>query len=124
LRNCAGRWIPRWLALPLDGAMAASSEMVALAVGPSAWVTVPGELETRLGLAVKAAGRGRFAHVFVAGVSNDYLGYFLSAEAYDRPSYIACASVYGETGGEAMATAATALLRRLDREASARPAPR
>jgi neutral/alkaline ceramidase-like enzyme len=124
LRNCAGRWIPRWVALPLDGALATSSEMVALAVGPSAWVTVPGELETSLGLAVKAAGRGRFSHVFVAGVSNDYLGYFLSAAAYDRPSYIACASFYGETGGEAIAAAATALLRRLDREPAPRPAPR
>ena len=124
LRNCAGRWIPRWVALPLDGALATSSEMVALAVGPSAWVTVPGELETSLGLAVKAAGRGRFGHVFVAGVSNDYLGYFLSAAAYDRPSYIACASFYGETGGAAIAAAATALLRRLDREPAPRPARR
>ena len=123
VRNCLGRWVPRWISVPLDGAMPGSSELVGLVVGPSAWVTVPGELQTRLGLAVKSAGREKFEHVFVAGVSNDYLGYFLSPEAFDRPSYIACASLYGERGGEAMGAAATALLRRLGEDPAARPAP-
>jgi len=74
-------------------------------------------------VAVKAEGHARFDQVFVAGVSNDYLGYFLSPEAFDRPSYIACASLYGEGGGEAVSAAATALLRRLAKEPAARPAP-
>lgn len=122
LRNCLGGWLPRWLVAPLDGALASSAELVALAVGPTAWVTVPGELETRFGLAVKSAGLASFPHAFVAGVSNDYLGYFVSREAFDRPSYVACASLYGEGGGEAVRDAATDLLARLAREVPARGA--
>ena len=72
---------------------------VAVAVGRTGWVTIPGELAHELGLEIKAAGAGGFDHVFVAGVSNDYLGYFLAPEHYWRPSYIACASLYGERGG-------------------------
>jgi len=113
IRNCVGRWVPRWLSLGLGWALPRSSEMVAVAVGRSAWVTVPGELETRLGLTLKAAVPRPLEHVFVAGVSNDYLGYFLTAAAYDRPSYIACGSLYGEGSGEAMSATAAALLSRL-----------
>jgi len=113
LRNCVGRWIPRWARVSLGGALPTSADMVALAVGRSGWITIPGELQTQLGQDIKAAGRARFAHVFVASVSNDYLGYFLTREAFDRSKYIACASLYGEGGGEAMGAAATALLLRL-----------
>ena len=115
-RNCLGRWLPRWMRFGLGSAMASSAEMVALAVGRSAWVTIPGELETRLGRDIKAAGQGSFAHTFVAGVSNDYLGYFLTSEAFERPRYVACASLYGEHGGETMRDAARGLLRRLAAE--------
>ena len=62
---------------------------------------------------MKAAGRRRFVHTFVAGVSNDYLGYFLTPEHYRQPSYIACASLYGERGGETVREAAIAALGRL-----------
>ena len=82
-------------------------------IGETAWVTVPGELQTRLGLDVKAAGHGRFEQTFVAGYSNDYLGYFLTAKDYGRPSYVACGSFYGERGGEMVRDAAVDLLNRL-----------
>jgi len=95
------------------GALPSTGEVIALRIGGAAWVTIPGELETRLGLEVKAAGRGRFSHTFVAGVSNDYLGYFLTPEHYRQPSYIACGSLYGERGGEVVRDAAIAALRRL-----------
>jgi hypothetical protein len=52
--------------------------------------------------------------VFIAGVSNDYLGYFLTPADYRKPSYIACASLYGERAGEVMRDAAVAALKRLD----------
>ena len=84
-----------------------------MAIGGSAWVTIPGELETRLGREIKTAGAARFDQVFVAGVSNDYLGYLLTPEATARPGYIACASFYGERGGELMRDGAVALLERL-----------
>lgn len=113
VRNCLGRWLPRWLGVGLGGALPRSAEMVAVAIGGTGWVTIPGELQTRLGQDIKAAGGRVFAQVFVAGVSNDYLGYFLTPEAFDRPSYMACASLYGEGGGGAMRDAATVLLSRL-----------
>jgi len=87
--------------------------MTAVRIGETAWVTVPGELQTRLGLDVKTAGRGRFEQTFVAGYSNDYLGYFLTRMDYSRPSYVACGSFYGERGGEVVRDAAVELLIRL-----------
>jgi hypothetical protein len=93
--------------------------MLAVRIGDGAWVSVPGELQTRLGQEIKAARLGRFQHVFVAGVSNDYLGYFVDADAYTRPSYVSCASLYGERGGELVRDAAVALLARLGAAAEA-----
>jgi len=83
-------------------------------------VTVPGELQTRLGLDIKKEGRRHFARVFVAGYTNDYLGYFLTREDYAKPSYIACGSLYGEGGGEILRDAATELLERLAASVSRR----
>jgi hypothetical protein len=51
--------------------------------------------------------------VFVAGVSNDYLGYFLTAEDYGRASYVACSSLYGPEAGPRLARTASRLLRQL-----------
>lgn len=113
LRNCLGRWVPRWATVGMGWAFPAESQMVAVAIGDSAWVTVPGELQTRLGQTVKAEGRRLFRHTFVVGLSNDYRGYFLTAEAYRRPSYIACASLYGETGGKIVTDRAVEILRKL-----------
>jgi len=113
VRNCVGRWMPRGVRIGLAGALASSAAITAVRIGETAWVTVPGELQTRLGLDIKAAGHGRFEQTFVAGYSNDYLGYFLTAKDYERPSYVACGSFYGERGGETVRDAAVELLSRL-----------
>jgi hypothetical protein len=113
VRNCVGGWMPHRVRIGLGGALASSAALTAVRVGETAWVTVPGELQTRLGLDIKAAGHGRFEQTFVAGYSNGYLGYFLTARDYDRPSYIACGSFYGERGGELVRDAAVELLNRL-----------
>ncbi len=112
-RNCLGRWLPAWLRVSLGAALPRTAELLAVGIGGGAWVSVPGELQTRLGREIKAARVGRFEHVFIAGVSNDYLGYFVDPDAYAHPSYIACASLYGERGGELVRDAAVALLARL-----------
>jgi neutral ceramidase len=112
-RACLGRWLPGWVRVGLGDALPRSAELLAVGIGGSAWVTIPGELETRLGREIKTAGAARFERVFVAGVSNDYLGYLLTPEATARPGYIACASLYGERGGELMRDGAVALLARL-----------
>jgi hypothetical protein len=113
LRNCLSGWIPAGVTLGLSASLPSSAEIVAVGLDDTAWVTIPGELETALGLDVKAVGRDRFRHVFVAGVSNDYLGYFLTPANYRRPSYIACGSLYGERGGQIVRDGALAALRRL-----------
>ena len=118
-RNCLGRWVPGWLRFGLGAALPRTAELLAVGIGGAAWVSVPGELQTRLGREIKAARTGRFEHVFVAGVSNDYLGYFVDADAYAKPSYVACASLYGERGGELVRDAARELVTRLGAAAEA-----
>ena len=94
-------------------ALPAAAGLTAVRIGGTAWVTIPGELQTRLGLDVKSAGRRSFEETFVAGYSNSYLGYFLTRRDYGQPSYVACGSFYGETGGEIVRDAAVELLGRL-----------
>jgi len=118
LRNCVWHRMPSGLRLGLARALPSSAGITAVRIGETAWVTVPGELQTRLGLDIKAAGHGRFSQTFVAGYSNDYLGYFITAKDYGHPSYVACGSFYGEKGGEIVRDAAVELLGRL---AGARP---
>jgi hypothetical protein len=113
LRNCLGSWVPRALTMPLGRMFPREATLTAVALGDLAWVTVPGELQTALGARLKAKGRELFGHVFVAGVSNDYLGYLVTATDYERPSYITCASVYARDTGEQVVDRATALLSEL-----------
>ena len=71
-------------------------------------------------LAVKRLGRQGVSRVLIAGLVNDYLGYFLAPGDYNRPSYVACASLYGERGGEILRDAALRALARLQAERSGR----
>jgi hypothetical protein len=121
LRNCLGGWIPRGTRLGLRSALPASADILAVSVGRSAWVAIPGELETRLGQDIKSAGRARFAHTFVAGLANAYQGYFLAPEHFRTSSYISCASLYGERGGEIVRDAAISALRELGERRAPRP---
>jgi len=113
LRNCLGEWVPSNMTVGLARFLPSGAEVIAVALGETAWVAIPGELETSLGLAIKAGAREQFRQVFVAGVTNDYLGYLLSPTDYRRPSYIACGSLYGERGGEIVRDAALSALRRV-----------
>jgi hypothetical protein len=113
--NCT-RWAPGFVEIPLDGAFPEAAELTAVAAGSTAWVAVPGELQSALGRAIKDAGRPDFAHVMVAGVTNGYLGYFLTRRDYDRTAYVACASLYGPGAGECLAATAAELLRELKGE--------
>ncbi|HTY76461.1 MAG TPA: neutral/alkaline non-lysosomal ceramidase N-terminal domain-containing protein [Candidatus Bathyarchaeia archaeon] len=113
IRNCLGRWVPRRPRVNVGRALPTSAALLGIRIGATVWVTVPGELQTALGLDIKGAGAGRFEQTFVAGYSNDYLGYFLTRRDYDRPSYVACGSFYGERGGEVIRDAAVELVHRL-----------
>ncbi|HET9925361.1 MAG TPA: neutral/alkaline non-lysosomal ceramidase N-terminal domain-containing protein [Methylomirabilota bacterium] len=121
LRNCLGGWIPKGTRLGLRSALPASADILAVSVGRGAWVAIPGELETRLGQDIKSAGRPRFAHTFVAGLANAYQGYFLASEHFRTSSYVSCASLYGERGGEIVRDAALRALRELGERQARRP---
>ncbi|HEX9478279.1 MAG TPA: neutral/alkaline non-lysosomal ceramidase N-terminal domain-containing protein [Methylomirabilota bacterium] len=121
LRNCLGRWIPRGTRLGLHSALPSTAEIAAVSVGRGAWVAIPGELDTQLGLEIKTAGRARFTHTFVAGVANGYQGYFIATQHFRAPSYISCGSLYGERGGEIVRDAALGALREVAERRAPRP---
>jgi hypothetical protein len=118
LRNCLNGWAPRALAVPLGRLFPRETTLTAVAVGDSGWVTFPGELQTSLGRGLKQSAGLR--HSIVAGLSNDYLGYFVAAADYDRPSYVSCGSLYGPQTGSCLAAAAAGLLGSVGRS-SGRP---
>jgi hypothetical protein len=113
VRNCVGDWVPEFVSIPLGGALSRTAELTAVGLGDTAWVTIPGELQSALGEGIRQAVARRWRRVFVAGVSNDYLGYFLTAEDYGRASYVACSSLYGPEAGPRLARTASRLLRQL-----------
>jgi hypothetical protein len=119
LRRCLGSWVPPFFAVPLGSALPRAVSLVAAALGDTAWVTFPGELQTALGLAIKREGRRRFAAVFVAGLSNDYLGYFVAREDARPGTYVACATVYGQATLRSLADATVDALRSLRPETRA-----
>ncbi len=110
LKNCVDGWAPAALQVSLARALPRRAPMWAIAIGSSAWVTVPGELQTSLGLEIKRRAGGPLDMVLVAGLTNGHLGYLLSRAAYHRPGYMPCASFYGERGGEAVRDVAIAAL--------------
>lgn len=113
LHNCLGGWLPSALTVPLDGAFPSAATLTAVALGDVAWVALPGEPATALGLRIKTEARRAFRHAFVAGVSNDYVGYLVTAADHGRPSYVTCGSVYAARTGDDVTERAIALLREL-----------
>ena len=113
LHNCLRGWLPAAAVLPLDGTFPSETTLTAVALGDTAWVALPGEPATALGLRIKTEARRLFRHVFVAGVSNDYVGYLVTAADSGRPSYVTCSAVYEARTGDDIAERATVLLREL-----------
>ena len=107
-RNCLRGWAPRWLNLPLGWIFPAEATLTAVAISGTGWVTFPGELQTSLGRGIKEAAG--LHHAMLAGLSNDYLGYFVAAADYQRPTYVSCGSLYGPQAGSCLARAAAGLL--------------
>jgi len=123
LRNCLWRALPRGLTLPLGRVFARDATLTAVAVGDTAWVAFPGELQTALGRELKAAGQGRFRYTAVAGLTNDYLGYFLTPVDAEYPRYVSCANLYGPRTGVCLTRAATELVHALGRGEQPSSAP-
>ncbi len=110
LRRCWTARAPDWASIPLDGLFPPDAEVTAIALGPAAWVTIPGELQSALGEQIREAAGPAWEAVRIAGLTNDYLGYFVRAADAARPSYTACASVFGPRGSERVVQAAVEVL--------------
>jgi neutral ceramidase len=121
--NCLRGWAPRGLSVPLGSVFPRQTTLTALAIGDAAWLAFPGELQTKLGRTIKAAASPPLRLVGVAGVSNDYLGYFVSADDYAQPGYVTCANLYGPATGDCLTAAAAGLLDGLGRGGRAGIAP-
>jgi hypothetical protein len=110
LPHCTARWMPSWARVPLGRVLPRETELIAVALGRLAWVTMPGEPVTALGREIKDAARQRWPHTFVAGLSNDYLGYFVRPDDYARPGYVTCAAIYGPQIGACLVDTSLTLL--------------
>jgi neutral ceramidase len=113
LKHCVSRWFPSWMRLPLGAWLPDTTDMVGVAIGRVAWVTMPGEAVSALGREIRNGAGSRWESAFVAGVSNDYLGYFVRPEDDDHVGYVTCAAVYGPRIGRCLSATASELLRRL-----------
>jgi hypothetical protein len=110
LKRCVGRWLPGFLEIPLGFELPADTELVGASLGDTALIAIPGELQTAFGQTIKRETRGLFGSVLLAGLSNDYLGYFMTPEATAGKGYVACASLYGPDAGGCLTEGALDLL--------------
>jgi hypothetical protein len=117
LRRCVAGWVPAALRVPLGRFLPEETELTAATLGDLAWVTMPGEPVSALGRTIKESARQRWPHVIVAGVSNDYLGYFVREADYAKSVYVTCAAVYGPQVGACLVDSALTLLEGLGPEA-------
>jgi len=88
----------------------------AIRIGDIAFVAIPGECFTSIGIEIKR--RSPFRWTYVAGVSNDYIGYIPDAEAFDLGGYQVWTgfhSFVAKGTGEALVEEALGLLRELRR---------
>ena len=91
---------------PLD------AEVQVIALGAEiAWVGLPGEIFTELGMAIKAASPFRLT--IVAGLTNGGLGYIPNRKAYDEGAYEPLSARCAPGSGERLVDAATEQLIRL-----------
>jgi hypothetical protein len=113
LANCVRGWLPRAVGIPVGSVFPSETTLTAVAIGDTAVVTIPGELQASLGRRIKEATGSPRPLTIVAGLSNGYLGYFVDRESFRTPAYVTCAGLYGEDGGERLTAAATTELRGL-----------
>ena len=66
----------------------------------TAFVTIPGEAITELGVKMKDFGKNLgFSKVAVVGLTNEHLGYILTTAEYNKGGMESCGSLYGENLG-------------------------
>ena len=86
--------------IPLSMFMQSNLPFGAIRLDDVALSTIPGEAITKVGLAVKAAGKKKgFRHTFVVGLANDFMGYIVTEKEYNLGEYESQATMYGKNTG-------------------------
>jgi len=83
-------------------------EVQVIALGDVAWVSLPGEIFTELGLALKKASP--FAHTLIAELANGSIGYIPNKPAYPQGNYEVVSARGAAGSGELLVEAAGRLL--------------
>jgi len=95
-------------------------EVQVIALGDEvAWVSLPGEIFTELGLAIKKASP--FRYTFIAELANGSVGYIPNREAYAQGAYEVVSSRCAEGSGELLVQSAIYQLKELHKESRAVP---
>jgi hypothetical protein len=89
------------------------TEIQVLAVGPIAFVAIPGELFVELGMEIQKASP--FPYTFIVELANDGIGYIPTKEAFSQGGYEAITSRMSPGGGELVVAKAIELLKKLPR---------
>lgn len=75
--------------------------VMAVRIGDVVFIGIPGEPIAQMGLNIKAAAKARGVTMpVVVGLTNDYIGYILTADEYWRGGYEATVSFYSEALGK------------------------
>jgi neutral ceramidase len=89
------------------------AEIQVLAVGPIAFVGIPGELFSELGIEIQRASP--FPYTFIVGQANDAIGYIPTKAAFEQGGYEPTNSRMAPGGGERIAAKVIALLKQCHR---------
>ncbi|HBY58206.1 MAG TPA: hypothetical protein DEH78_00180 [Solibacterales bacterium] len=91
------------------------AEVQVIALGKEiAWVGLPGEIFTELGMAIKQASP--YKHTIVVSLANDHLGYIPNRKAYAEGAYEVISTRCAAGAGELLVESATRQLIRLHQE--------
>jgi neutral ceramidase len=93
-----------------------AAEVSAITLGEIALIGLPGEMFTAWGISIRSSSPFRFN--LISGVTNDYIGYIPTREAFPQGGYeteFGRASFAEESAGEKLIDAAQRLLRSLER---------
>jgi hypothetical protein len=84
-------------------------EVQVIAVGDVAWVSLPGEIFTELGLAIKKASP--FGHTLIAELADGSIGYIPNKPAYPQGNYEVVSARGAAGSGEQLVEVAKRLLK-------------
>lgn len=101
LSSC-NRWTPSlvgdWAKWKITG-LGPTTRISVLRLGDQAMVTWPGEPTNQIGLDLKQSARKvGIPHLWILGLTNDYLAYFISDKDTQSGTYESCSSLFGVRG--------------------------